>query len=74
MRAVAPPNPQMDTTFMNRAACKGKGALVFPVSGGPGTAAKQVCDDCPVRRECGAYADAAGAEGFWAGRWRRGPA
>lgn len=73
MKAVNAPDPRLDTAFMDDAACRGKGDVFFPPLGGySGAAAKAVCDACPVLRACDAYAAAAGVDGFWAGRWRRG--
>ena len=28
---------------------------------------RSICNSCPVRRQCDAYADQTGGEGFWAG-------
>jgi hypothetical protein len=72
MRAVVIPDPTLDTSFMAVGACRGKTRLFFPAAGAPGAEAKAVCDGCPVLRTCEAYATAAGVEGFWAGRWRKG--
>ena len=67
------PDPTVDADWMAGAACKGKADLFWPAHGGfPGAEARAICDECPVLRACNAYANAAGVEGFWAGRWRRG--
>ena len=72
---VNPVFPDVDSSFMAGAACRGRGDLFFPPKGGfPGAAAKAICASCPARLACDEYAEATGAEGFWAGRWRSGRA
>jgi WhiB family redox-sensing transcriptional regulator len=54
------------TGWRARAACAGQHDLFF--DGRSETAARAVCGGCPVRRECAAFALAAGPEfGLWAG-------
>jgi WhiB family transcriptional regulator, redox-sensing transcriptional regulator len=56
------------------AACRGQPISVFfPRPGEPGepySDAKQLCDRCPVRSECLAYALETNAVGFWGGTSR----
>jgi hypothetical protein len=65
---VLPLFPDIDTSFMARGACKGKGELFFPPAGGDvKSEARAICRGCPVLVPCGAYADATDPEGVWAG-------
>lgn len=53
-----------------RAACRGQGiGKWFPTKGQPAAPAVEVCESCPVRTECRAYALEVGPEldGVWAG-------
>ena len=57
------------TDWMTRAACRGMDPeIFFPERGEGNTAAKAVCDRCPVRLECLALAvSSAEAYGVWGG-------
>lgn len=63
--------------WMNRAACRDKDPdLFFPTTDAERRAAIEICDDCPVREECGAYADRSRINGYplsgiWGGRFRK---
>jgi WhiB family transcriptional regulator, redox-sensing transcriptional regulator len=49
--------PRDDTTFMQRAKCRGMNpAVFFPTDGAGFEAARRVCLECPVRTECLEYA------------------
>lgn len=67
---VLPLYPDIDTSFMAAAACKGKADLFVPgivAGGGANPEARVICQGCPVLAPCGAYADATDPEGVWAG-------
>ena len=55
--------------WQRRAACRGKGCgWWFPTTREAEEAARAVCEPCPVRRECLAYAlSDPGLVGIWAG-------
>ena len=55
--------------WVSRGACRGAPTdLFFPEEPGEAEAALQVCQRCPVRAECAAYALAIpGLEGIWGG-------
>lgn len=64
----------LDSSWMAKAACRGRTDLFFPATGGPPTIkVKAICAGCPVRRKCAAYADALPEtpDGVWAGGMRR---
>lgn len=42
--------------------------MFFPEPGDVGFEAKRICRLCPVRVECGQWADANGEKGIWAGK------
>lgn len=58
------------TSWMRRGACRGKVDLFFPAAGS-GTIsdeARAVCrEQCPVLRQCEAYAEEYNPVGLWAG-------
>lgn len=59
----------IDTTWMDHANCKGTNTNVFfPERGDQVEAAKQICEPCPVKTQCLAYALAIpGTSGIWGG-------
>lgn len=61
-----------DTSWMERAACKGLYGLFFPERGESLSEPRAVCASCPVRAECDAYATAGEEKwGVWAGKSER---
>ena len=69
-----PVAPDVDTTWMEQAACKGRSDLFFPAPGSGNSnqrfhdAAATICHSCPVQDNCRHYAIAIGAQhGVWAG-------
>ena len=69
-----PTIPFIETTWMDRAACKGRSDLFFPAPGSGNRnhryheAAATICNGCPVQDNCRHYAIAIGARhGVWAG-------
>jgi Transcription factor WhiB len=62
------------TDWQNRAACFGFEDMFANSKPSPRTVLATVrafCDRCPVRDECGDYADVTEATwGIWAGEWR----
>lgn len=59
------------TDWMDAAACRGHDPELWHSNDTTERdLARAVCDRCPVRRECGDYADSIGAEGVWGGEWR----
>jgi WhiB family redox-sensing transcriptional regulator len=73
---LAPGYRNTETSWFDRAACKDAPdpEVFFPVS----DEAKKTepwhefCDDCPVRKECGAFAQRRGLIGVWGGTYRPG--
>lgn len=64
----------IDTTWMHQAACKGRLELFFGIAGERPerrvrreTAAKKVCDACPVMDQCQQAARLNRESGFWGG-------
>ena len=59
----------IDPSWMDNANCRGHNTnLFFPERGDEVAAAKQVCEPCPVKAECLAYALAIpGTSGIWGG-------
>ncbi len=66
---LLPPRP----AWMARAACRGwPTAMFFPTRGETPGPAREVCDACPVRVECGDYAlSDPDVDGLWAGMTAR---
>lgn len=67
---VVPPEvvPDFPGTWPERAICVGEDAnAFFPAHSDPGTRARQVCANCPVRVDCLEYAIAADEWGIWGG-------
>lgn len=67
---VNPLFPDLPTGWMRDAACKGHGDLFWPPKGGyPGAEARAICEGCPVREDCLAYARALpeAPDGVWGG-------
>ena len=69
-----PVAPDVDTRWMDQAACKGRTDLFFPTPGSGNSnqrfhdAAQTICNTCPVNNECRQYAIATNAtHGVWAG-------
>ena len=63
-----------DIAWMGRARCRDEDtALFFPDHGDVPPEAKALCDECPVRSDCLAYALSMGedARGVWAGTGER---
>lgn len=62
-----------DEPWRQRAACLGSNPdLFFPKRGENGNRAKSVCGTCPVKVECGDYADRTETEyGVWGQRTRK---
>lgn len=58
--------------WMDDAACRGKPlSWFFPDAGGSKRKAYATCEKCPVRTECGEYAERTGTEyGIWDGKIR----
>ena len=63
----------MDPSWRERAACKGMDpAIWYPTMGGSNKRAKEVCDACPVKSECGEAALARREDfGIWGGMSER---
>lgn len=68
------PTPDVDTGWMDRAACQGRTELFFGIAGERPerrvrreAKARLVCADCPVLAPCRASARANRESGFWGG-------
>lgn len=60
--------PDFPGSWSERAICAGEDpALFFPPHGDPGTRARQVCANCPVRPDCLEHAIDADEFGIWGG-------
>lgn len=63
--------------WMSRAACRDVDPdLFFPQTASEMRAAIAICDGCPVKEECGAYADSTRLNGYpitgvWGGKLRK---
>jgi WhiB family redox-sensing transcriptional regulator len=64
----------VETDWMDAAACKGRTALFFPPKAERPQArarrelrARRICADCPVLEPCGSFAREHHEYGFWAG-------
>ncbi len=66
--SVPEPGPGFLGPWSERAICPGEDPdLFFPSRGDPGTRAKQICANCPVRLDCLKYAIEADEFGIWGG-------
>jgi WhiB family redox-sensing transcriptional regulator len=60
--------PDFPGTWSERAICRGENPnTFFPAHGDPGTRARRLCANCPVRIDCRQYATAADEPGIWGG-------
>lgn len=62
--------PLSDSHDWHRAACRGdpNHEAWFPYPSQDFAYARTVCGSCPIRRECGEFAESTGQSGVWGGR------